>query len=811
MISVTIDGKQVFCEEGESILNVARANNIFIPAICYLNKCSATLACRLCLVDADGKQAFSCNAKVKDGMVIVTKNEEIDTERKAIMQAYDINHPLECGVCDKSGSCELQNYTLEAKVDCQEYAIADTHKPVQNWGVIKYDPSLCIVCERCVTACGELIGDKAIGTVARGGNELDKSYKETMPKNAFTIWQKFNKNLIGIKSGAKELDCTLCGECVAVCPVGAMTSAHFTYKSNAWELNKVPAACGHCASACHIYYETKHHSINNSSKTIYRVTNEWNFQSLCGAGRYAFDYENFGVKSKELFDRAQNALLSADTIVFNANITNEEALMLQTLKSKFGKKLYSKTTLNFKNFLNNYSYISISSLYTADTNTVRKSNFIISLGTHLKSDAPNVRFAVNNALANKGAFVYFHPVEDSVISGMSKNVLQLNHNVNSEEAVLMLILKLFADFEKLPQTIKDKIASFDYSFTKTVVEKIKKKIQELVTETTTNEDGSSEEVQKTVEKEIEEEVEKEITIQSTKLLDILGIELDSLDKISALLAKKDSFCLIVGKDLYAHQNSAKLAKLIGLVDKTTNFDVLILPPETNSLGVSLICDLDNQVTGKTVGYNENGDFIFSSIKGYGDIAIPAFNQQEGTVVNLDKRVVPTNAALKFDGYELNDFMMSEQKLYAVEWTKELGEIEGFSSVDFDDLPNNFENDGFENRGYLLSAISVKEHDLEFDDVKPAEIQDAIYCTNHVNSFNGYTTKSEILKQDKEMFVCSSEFAQKHMLETGHTIKMLDRELEVQVSAKTNSKTAVAYLLNCKMEHGFISMQTAKGN
>ncbi|MEY4505072.1 MAG: hypothetical protein RL154_1369, partial [Pseudomonadota bacterium] len=247
-IWITIDGQKLECEESETLLNIARANGIFIPAICYLNRCSATLACRLCLVDADGKQVFSCNAKAKDGMVIVTNSEEIKAERKAIMQAYDINHPLECGVCDKSGSCELQNYTLEVGVDRQEYAICDTYKPTKDWGLIKYDPSLCIVCERCVTACGELIGDKAIGTIPRGGNELDKSYKETMPKNAFTIWQKFNKSLIGIKSGADKLDCTLCGECVAVCPVGAMTSSHFTYTSNAWELKKVPSACAHCSS-----------------------------------------------------------------------------------------------------------------------------------------------------------------------------------------------------------------------------------------------------------------------------------------------------------------------------------------------------------------------------------------------------------------------------------------------------------------------------------------------------------------------------------------------------------------------------------
>src|SRR3989338_10641001 len=132
-ITINIDGKEIQTQEGEYILNAARANDIFIPAICYLTRCSPTLACRLCLVEADGKQVYACNAKSKDGMSIVTSSENIIKERRAIMEVYDVNHPLQCGVCDQSGECELQNYTLEVGVDSQTYSIKDTHKPAQNW------------------------------------------------------------------------------------------------------------------------------------------------------------------------------------------------------------------------------------------------------------------------------------------------------------------------------------------------------------------------------------------------------------------------------------------------------------------------------------------------------------------------------------------------------------------------------------------------------------------------------------------------------------------------------------------------------
>ena len=93
-VSITIDGKQCVAKEGEYVLGVARRNGIFIPALCYVTQCSPTLACRLCLVEVDGKRAYSCNARAKEGMRVVTHTEEIEKERRAIMEIYDMNHPL---------------------------------------------------------------------------------------------------------------------------------------------------------------------------------------------------------------------------------------------------------------------------------------------------------------------------------------------------------------------------------------------------------------------------------------------------------------------------------------------------------------------------------------------------------------------------------------------------------------------------------------------------------------------------------------------------------------------------------------------
>jgi len=397
-ITINIDGKDVQTQEGEFILNAARANDIFIPAICYLTRCSPTLACRICLVEADGKQVYACNAKAKDGMNIITSTENIEAERRAIMEVYDVNHPLQCGVCDQSGECELQNYTLEIGVDSQNYAIKDVDRSAHDWGHLHYDPGLCIVCERCVTACKDMIGDNSLKTIARGADALDADYKTSMPKDAYAMWNKLNKSVIGLTNGTDELDCTSCGECAAVCPVGALVDTEFMYKSNAWELKQIPATCGHCSAGCQISYDVKHTSIENPEDKIYRVMNEWNYVSLCGAGRYGFDYQNADVvKDEEAFNKAIEAFKKADTIKFTSSITNEEALILEKLKEKYGYKLVNNEALSFQKFLQDYSDVSATRLYGSDLKEVASTNFIVSLGTSLKSDNPNARYALNNS------------------------------------------------------------------------------------------------------------------------------------------------------------------------------------------------------------------------------------------------------------------------------------------------------------------------------------------------------------------------------------------------------------------------------
>ena len=789
-ISLTINGKVVEAKSDETVLNTARANDIFIPALCYLTRCSPTLACRLCLVEADGKQIYACNAKVKEGMSVTTSTPTIEKERRAIMEVYDVNHPLQCGVCDQSGECELQNYTLYMKLDSQSYSIKDVPRPTQHWGVMNYDPGLCIVCEKCVTVCKDMIGSNALSTVKRGSEAIDKTFKEEMPKDAYSMWNKLNKSLIGFE----EDNCTDCGECISVCPVGALVSNDFQYKSNAWELTRVPACNPHSSDCAFMYYETKHTSVEDSSPKIYRVTNEHHYSTLNGAARFAYDFENKTQgKDEKAFNEAIEAFKKADSIKFNSYITNEEALILQKIALKTGAKLVNKDAFRFKRFMQNYSLTSGKSLYSSSLKDVHNSNFVISLGAYLKSDLPSARYAFNNSvIMNKGAGLYFHPVSDPVMEKVGKKGKTtefIYHKPNVESSILYLILHLFAN--DLPNEVQEFIDSKKEQRVKTVIESKKEQVVELVKD---EETGEEKEVKKLVTKKEEKQVEFEYT----KFLDDIEKDETFLELVDSMLAKKDKFSLIVGEDLIHNENYEELAKLCGLVEKYTSFDVVVIPPATNTLGVSLICDeLFEEESGFVIGYNEKADFELSAL-GDGNLDMPALNQQEGTFTNIDKKIIPTNVAIEYKGYVLNDLaneILGCDVDHTIEYTSELPEDKGYCSLEFDDLPNYFGNNRVEYRGYDLKTNDIEVNkEFEFKTLEPlvspliaGEDEIIIYKANPINQFNEFTAIAHEFKDDLQ----SGIFFSKALFEKLE----LEENQEVTVKVGEVQRTLKVYVEN----------------
>ncbi len=721
LINFTIDGKDVVAARGETILQVARKNDIYIPTMCYISKTTPCASCRMCVVEAEGVDGFvlSCNTPPTDGVNITTNTVELEAERTNIMKLYDVNHPLECGVCDKSGECDLQNKTLEFGVSQQNFSTREQHRPVMHWGVIDYDPALCIMCEKCTHVCNEVIGDDAIDVQFGGYSSV------IVPK------------------GSDTLDCTFCGECTAVCPVGALVGADFKYSANAWELSRVPSTCAHCSAGCSLEYETRHHGINTSS-SIQRVKNNFEFTSLCGAGRYGFDFANEGSKDATALSKVVQALKNASAIRFSSLITNEEAHILQLLKEQLNVKLFNEDARQFASFMKAYSSISGKLHHSASLDALKQADAVIVIGSKIATDNPGVRYAMTTASRHNGAkIIYAHPLEDAL---MQNTITQfMKYEAGSEEGVMALLTHALLKDVEVDEQTRAFLDNLDLGY-----------------------------------------LEAESNVGDDEIL-----------SMTKALKRTQKRVLVVGSDMFAHKQAANIAKLAATIEKYTNFSLLIVPTQVNTLGISLLCDLDkDENIGNVVGYNASGEVIISSLE-EADLSVPSLNQQEGSVVSIDNRVLPMNVAVAFDGYCLNDIANAcgLAKENTIDYTQEFNEASGFKAVAFDNLENFLSTYGEDVRGYLLDEV-VCVSDGVLDEV--AELPEfngtVIYHSNPVLQFNAYTNSSKHLENDTALRG-STQFAQVAKVNDGDRVEVSFGDTSIQRVFKIDTDLKGTIALN----------------
>ncbi len=700
MITLTIDGQKIEAKKGETILQAARRAGLYIPTMCYLSKVKPIASCRLCVVEVEGADGFilSCQAPALEGMEVRTNSAELFKHRQNIMKLYDVNHPLECGVCDKSGACDLQNKTLEFGVDSQEFSARDHKRDLRKWEFIGYDESLCILCEKCVHVCNEVIGDDAIEIQFGGyGSKI-------VPK------------------GTEELECSNCGECIAVCPVGAMISTDFQYTRNAWELERVPASCAHCSAGCPLYYERSYAgTLQGEKQKIYRATNEFEFATLCGAGRFGYDFEN-EVEGKEeaTFRKAVEAFRKADTIRFTSRITNEEALILQKLKERFGFRLVNDDARNYRKFLESYGAMTGRSLFNGSLESLADADGVIVMGSRIFTDNPAVRYHITMASKRHNArIVYMHPMEDVELQNVVTQFVK--YEVGTEEGVLALLGKTLLE----GKVDVKRIASF---------------LEEL-------DDGY-------------------LSAES-------NVGEEELEAIRRSLARCRRIALVIGEDCINHPRAANIARLAALFERFGGIQVLPVAPKTNSLGVALICDLDDEAEGYTVGYNAPGDFVLSNL-GEGDLDMPALNQQEGTFTTLDKRVVPTHPALPYGGYVLNDIAnaLGLETQYTIDYTEKLPREQGFEPIRFDDIPYRFSGREGEVRGYELRRVK-RPVDSTLEEV--AELPEfngpVLYRCDPVLQFGPQTYRAHQLAKEEPVLLGSRQFALAAKLSEGDRVRI----------------------------------------
>jgi NADH-quinone oxidoreductase subunit G len=269
-VNLTVDGKKITAPAGSLLIEACKNVGIEVPSFCYYPGLSLQGACRMCVVKVEKmpKLQTACTTTVTEGMVVATDSDEVRQARKAMVELLLGNHPLDCPVCDAGGECELQDMTYSYGASESKFIEAKNHKEEQQWSpVVYFDRPRCILCYRCVRVCGEGMDVWALGIQNRAVSSVIAPNEED------------------------HLDCEECGMCIDICPVGALTSGAYRYKTRPWEMNHVATICTHCGDGCKTTLGVRR---CDTGAEIVRGDNRdksgINGDFLCVKGRYAFDF-----------------------------------------------------------------------------------------------------------------------------------------------------------------------------------------------------------------------------------------------------------------------------------------------------------------------------------------------------------------------------------------------------------------------------------------------------------------------------------------------------------------------------------------
>jgi predicted molibdopterin-dependent oxidoreductase YjgC len=268
-MKVTINGITCDAEEGQSVLQVARANGIDIPTLCDLPELTPVGACRVCLVEIEGMRNLvaSCTQPVSEDMKVLTHTERILAARRFVVELIMSDHPFDCMTCEKAGDCALQNLAYDLGLSGPRIEGERHNYPVDysNPFIIR-DYNKCILCQRCTRACNEIQGIEAIKQINRGF--------ETKVATAFD-------------SPLQDSNCVFCGQCVQVCPVGALSEKKARGMGRAWEMQKVRTTCPYCGVGCQLNLHVKGEQI---TKVTAVKDGSPNKGRLCVKGRFGYDF-----------------------------------------------------------------------------------------------------------------------------------------------------------------------------------------------------------------------------------------------------------------------------------------------------------------------------------------------------------------------------------------------------------------------------------------------------------------------------------------------------------------------------------------
>jgi formate dehydrogenase major subunit len=268
-MNITMNGRILEVQTGQTLLQVARQNGIHIPTLCYHAHTGPAGKCRLCLVEVGGMRGLqtSCTVEVKDGLVVTTDSDAIRSARRLVVDLLLASGRHDCLACEKNSDCELQNSAYELGIERPSFTVDSTADTDTSAEFVYRDNAKCIKCGRCIVGCNQVVVNEVLDFGFRG-HDTKVICDDDLPMG--------------------KSSCVQCGECVQLCPTGALVDKKTVGKGRSWQLDKVNTTCPYCGVGCQI---TLH--VDRTSNRVVRVTGRDIAPSngmLCVKGRYGYEF-----------------------------------------------------------------------------------------------------------------------------------------------------------------------------------------------------------------------------------------------------------------------------------------------------------------------------------------------------------------------------------------------------------------------------------------------------------------------------------------------------------------------------------------
>ena len=393
-VNVIIDGNRVTVPEGTLVVEAAKLIGTSIPVYCYHPKLDPAGLCRICLVEIEKmpKLQIACATRVSEGMIVHTSSAKVAEARRGVLEFLLLNHPLDCPICDKGGECDLQDFTMSYGPGQSRLTEPKLHKPkrVDLGPTIVLDEERCILCRRCTRFDDEIAQERNLIITERGVESL-VSTREGKPYTSY-----------------------FSGNTTEICPVGALTSKAYRFRSRPWDLGHTDSVCTQCSVGCNYRIDTRFGRVMRTfTRENPAVDDGW----ICDRGRYTFNYlyspqrlrqplllvdgelkpatldEAIALAAEKLGPAAQAKRVG---VIGGGRLSDEEAFALQ----KFARRVLGTNNIDYRTHIQRFAS---PARFGAQLTDIDDADLVLTFGAYTPEQAPILDLRLRRAVARRHA------------------------------------------------------------------------------------------------------------------------------------------------------------------------------------------------------------------------------------------------------------------------------------------------------------------------------------------------------------------------------------------------------------------------